>query len=419
MSLLKKILGTDTDGLLKRAERLFEDQHFGDAKLSYDKALETVTDENRRTTIVTRIAQCKDGIGRQRLDQGKLYVEQRILDLARQELEGVIEVAADPLLAKEAQGIIDSLEQDDAREQVIDQTVTDEERLALIIGQWEEAQADEYDAYGEPLLDALLQVHREEFEEGRRNLEQILESAENPRYLWLEIGRARLLTSDLEGGRKALDEFLSALEPSESGEARLSAHIELARLADDADDFDGAMAQFQAAVEASQGDFRPYLAMGAYLRSKNHPAEAIDVLQAGLDVATTEGPNWRTLQELGLAYQETGQAEQAAHHLQQVIEFFNSRQYFDYPVESAVPLAQLYEEAGRLDRAADLYRALSEGSDQENIARYHLAAGRVLRQLGLDNEAHRMLTRAEALAAGDDALIDLIRDALGARGETV
>ena len=74
----------------------------------------------------------------------------------------------------------------------------------------------------------------------------------------------------------------------------------------------------------------------------------------------------------------------------------------DFPPTTATTLAKLYEADGRLDRAADLYRALSQGSDRDRHALYHYEAGRLLEALGLDEEARRMLTRAEALLGEDD-----------------
>ena len=50
-----------------------------------------------------------------------------------------------------------------------------------------------------------------------------------------------------------------------------------------------------------------------------------------------------------------------------------------------------------------MYRALSQGSDRERHASYHYEAGRLLRELGLADEARRMLTRAEALTSEEDA----------------
>ena len=86
-----------------------------------------------------------------------------------------------------------------------------------------------------------------------------------------------------------------------------------------------------------------------------------------------------------------------------MVEFFTNHQITDFPPTTATTLAKLYEADGRLDRAADLYRALSQGSDKERHALYHYEAGRLLHALGLADEARRMLTRADALTTEDDA----------------
>ena len=70
---------------------------------------------------------------------------------------------------------------------------------------------------------------------------------------------------------------------------------------------------------------------------------------------------------------------------------------------TAVPLAELYAANGQLERAADLYRALCKGSNGDNHAEYHRRAGVALGALGLSEEAHRMLTRAQALAQAGPA----------------
>ena len=81
---------------------------------------------------------------------------------------------------------------------------------------------------------------------------------------------------------------------------------------------------------------------------------------------------------------------------------------------TATSLAKLYEADGRLDRAADMYRALSQGSDRERHALYHYEAGRLLHALGLTDEARRMLTRADALASAEDP--ELLREDVAREG---
>jgi tetratricopeptide (TPR) repeat protein len=322
--------------------------------------------------------------------------------LAQQELEGGLEVATEEALREEAQSLLDGLEAQDAKEQAASAELTDEERVALFMGQWGETQAEEYDRYGDALLEGLVAMHKEQFDDARARLEAILDDAPEPRYLWLEVGRARLLTEDLTAGKEALQSFLSALGDEEEGESRLAANLSLARLADESGDFEEAMGYFEGAVHALPKDYRPYLAMGAFLREKGHAAEALDVLLTSLQLSRRAGTDWRLLEEIGLASDLVGKTDDARNFLEQVIEYFANQQVTDFPPSTATTLAKLYQAEGRLERAADMYRALSQGSDRERHALYHYEAGRLLHAIGLLEEARRMLTRAEALRSEDD-----------------
>ncbi|MDH3202745.1 MAG: hypothetical protein OEM15_17795 [Myxococcales bacterium] len=407
MSLFKKLFTADPAALEKKADALFAAGDFGPAKLVYEKALDAHTDR-AHASLVDKIRQCIDAIAEQRIDEAKKYLADGAIELATHELEGALEVAVTATIRDEAQQLLDGLEAEDAREQAVSHEMTDEERIALIAGQWQDEQADEYEGYGEPLFDALVAMQCERFEEAREGLQAIVERAAEPRYLWLELGRARLLTDDLAGGKDALERFLGALDTKEGGETKLGAHLALARLAEEGGDLDEAMSHFEGAIDAMPEDYRPYLAMGAFLRDKGHANEALDVLRTSLELSKSASADWRLLEELGLAYEAAGKTEEAKSFFEQVIEFFTQRQVRDFPVPTATTLAKLYEADDRLDRAADMYRALSQGGDRDHHALYHYEAGRLLRELGLEDEAHRMLTRAEALAAQDEELRDKV-----------
>ncbi len=403
MGLFKKLFTADPVALEEKADALFAAGDFGPAKLAYEKALDAHESEDN-APLMEKISQCTDAIAEERIAAAKNYLADGAIELATDELEGALEVAANDVIRDEAQRLLDTLEAEDAREQAVSHEMTDEERLALIAGQWQDDQADEYEGYGQPLFDALVAMQSEDFHQARESLEAIVKRAAEPRYLWLELGRARLLTEDVVGGKEALERFLDALGTEGGGETRLGAHIALARLAEEAGDLDEAMSHFEGAVEALPEDYRPYLAMGAFLRDKGHEDEALEVLRTALELSKSASADWRLLEELGRACDASGKTEEATSFLEQVIAFFTQREVRDFPVPTATTLAKLYEADGRLDRAADMYRALSQGSDRENHARYHYEAGRLLRELGLQDEAHRMLTRADALAAQDEEL---------------
>jgi tetratricopeptide (TPR) repeat protein len=401
MSILKRLFSASPEGLERKADSLYSAGQYGPAKLAYEKALEA-SSEGERARLVDKVRRCSDEIARRRIEGAKAYLAQGSLKLAEEELEGALEVAQDDAVREQVRALLDGLEAQDAQERAASVETTDEERIALISGQWHEAQAEEYDSYGDALLDALVAMDKERFDDARAQLESLVSAAPHPRYLWLEVGRARLLTDDPSGGKEALKRFLDALGADDAGETKLAANLALARLADEAGEFEEAIGYFEGAVHAMPDDYRPYLAMGAFLRGKGHGAEALEVLLTSLELSKKAGTDWRLLEEIGLASELAGQVENSRSFLEQVIELFRSHKNLDFPPPTATTLAKLYEAEGRLERAADMYRALSQGGDRERHALYHYETGRLLHALGLTEEARRMLIRADALSAGDD-----------------
>lgn len=401
MSFLRRMLGLESaEELRARGDALFERQEYGNAKLAYERALDRLgRDSDRREALEARVVACCDGIAEQRIAEGDRQREAGHLDLAQAEYEGAVEVARDTGLLDRARSRLDDLERSDAVTQAAapPEALSDEERLAVVAGSWEGDQADEYEALGEALDRGLLAMMDERPEEARAILEELLEKSEAPRYLWLEVARARLLCDDTEGGAEALRRFLGEFGPHEGGEARLAAHQELAHLADERGDFEAAVAEYEAAIEALGEDPRPYLWLGRFLRHKGHAEEAVEVIESAIAVMDSARPDWRVLQELGLAQAEAGRDDAAIETLEEVLRVLASRRHLDFPPDTAVALARLHEKQGRLERAADLYRQLTQGSHREGHAVYYREGARVLEALGLEDEARRMRQRAEAL----------------------
>lgn len=425
MSFLKRLFtGGGYEGHREKADELLAEGDFGSAKLSYDRALDKAPQE-ARAEVEEHIATCCDGISDRRVDEALRLREQGQLDMAKEELAGALEVVRGTEARARAQGLSDEIESADAIVQAEEaRASTDEELLVLVTSQWTEAQADEFNELGDELLDAIVHVQRDRYAEARELLEAMLgarnqevEDAEGddddddddevdggPCYLLLEVAKARLLTQDLEGAKDAFEGFLAALDEDEGGDAQLATYGELARIADDAGDFDGAMAHYQTALETFPDDYRPYLLMGAFLRMKDSHEEAIEILEAASEMMDDIRPDWRVFQELGYACAALERNVEAIDHLELVVGFFTGRGQLDVPVDPVMKLAALHETSGKPDRAADLYAVLSRGSDKRGHALYHYEAGRVLGDLGLDSEAHRMLTRASALVGEDEEL---------------
>lgn len=445
MGFLGRIFGGKTfEEELTEANKLFAAKDFGHAKHAYDRALEKAAgmSPEEKAVAATQIAVATkqlaatgDALAEARLVEAERYIADREWEFAISELEGAMEMAASDDVRQRAKERIRSLERQDAVTQAAETVeITAEQRLAGASGAWESEQADEYERYGNDFGDAIVDVlvaaeelsarpapaDGEEAAPVPPQLTAALSyfekytSRADAKYLWLELGRARLVAGDKDGGAAALKTFLSKLDLDEGGEGRLSAHMELANLADARGDTAAALAELEAAAAALDEDPRPYLALGQYLRRKGSPTEAIEILDAAVGVMGESRPEWRVLEELGLAHKDAGNNGEAFRYLEQVVKMMmpTARSYsqvkngsrdgglasaIDLPPNTGLALADLYEKDGRLERAADMYRTLASGSDRANHARYHVEAARCLKSLDLPQEAERMLTRALAL----------------------
>jgi tetratricopeptide (TPR) repeat protein len=401
MSLFGKLFGGRTlEQERAEADALFERRDFGPAKLSYERAASLAKAQPElQAQLRTRAADCQNEIAKLHLVEAERLAKEGSLDLAFEELRQAGLTAADPALQRQAHERMEALERVEVRAEVAEHTAPNEEdRFELIAGGFEDDQYAEYLANGDAVKQALLSLHDGHTAQARAQLEELLKTADGPRYLWFELGRARLADNDAEGGQQALEKFLSTLHADEGGDARLLARTELAQLAHARGDTEGAVAHYEAALEAMPDDPRPYLAMAGFFRQEKLLDEAIEVLEAGLEAQQDRTPDVRFWQELGLTYADQGNDADAIKWLERVLERFASQRLTDMPPEGTLKLAELHERAGRNTRALDLYSLLARGSDLPRLFYYHEQAARLLAASNLQQEARRMLVRALELA---------------------
>ncbi len=396
----------DARELMAEAEALFAERRFGDAKLAFDRAEERAEKDGLSDLVseARRMASLScDRIAETRLAEAENYARGGHLELAHEELRHAFETARSDEVRARIEAAQRRIEQTDAQEQARGPApLSEEERITLITSAWEPLQAKELESYGEPLLQATLAIEEERAEAALPLLEGLLKTARAPSYLWLELGRARLSLGDEAGARDALRTFLARIGPEEGGGARIAAHRALARIAHEAGDHEGAIAELEASAAALEDDPRPLLDLGNYLRLIKRPRDAVEVLEmcaATFDDAPVE---WPVTMELGLSCAEAGDRPRAIAALEAVLDQLATRGHTDFPPQAVTALAKLHEEAENLTRAADLYRALCQGSDTGNHAAYHLEAARLLEALGLGDEAQRMRARADGLAAATE-----------------
>ncbi|MBK7153227.1 MAG: hypothetical protein IPH72_15885 [Sandaracinaceae bacterium] len=162
MSFFKKLLGSDPDTHLRKAEELFARGAFGEAKLAFERARDAFPGDRRseRDGVVARIDACRDGIAKNRIAQGLLLRERGERELAKEELRGALDVAADPSLVDRAQAELDDVDRVEVQQANRRVVMTREERIAVLAGSWYEEQATEYAGYGDEFFDAAARARR-------------------------------------------------------------------------------------------------------------------------------------------------------------------------------------------------------------------------------------------------------------------
>jgi tetratricopeptide (TPR) repeat protein len=398
------------------AERKDADAHFAagrfyEARQAFERLLERRdASAADRSYAEAGIVRCQDELAAGRIAEAERLIGEGQTELARGELQTAIDTARSPAMIERARRRLDTADRRTVRQRVEVVELGDEERWALIAGNWEDAQIEEYDGYGEAFRTALLAMAKGDAATAGPLLEGIAkEHGEDAVYLWLEVARARSRLEKHDNARIALKRFLKRVPDEDRSEARVEAYAYLAQLADRNDDEEGALEHLNKAIEAMPDDPRPFVNLGAYLRAKGHAAEAIDVLDAGIGLMDEDRPAPMALQELGLARRDAGRDDEAIETLERVIRIYVARASIDdFPPSTAVPLAELHEKNGNLARAADLWAALTRTKDEANLLKYHREAARVLGLLGERREARRFLARAGALAENDPRLADSI-----------
>ncbi|MDD9932560.1 MAG: hypothetical protein OXT09_03105 [Myxococcales bacterium] len=312
MSLLKRLLGgREPDEEARQADALFDAGEHGRAKLAYERAARAIekAQPERAHQLMQRADACRDAIARTRMAEAERLLANGAEDLALAEWEAAIETAADTALVEQVEKRLAELAEAPEEEPPDPSALSADQRYEMITVSFDDARVEEYQALGVRMRDALLALYEERAAEARPQLEALLEEAEEPRYLHFEVARARLLTEDAERAREALRAFIATLGADQGGEPRLMAHMELASAARDADDFEGAIAEYEAAIDAVPADPRAYVTMAGFFRQEGLADEAIDVLSSATTVMGSMHP--LVAFETGRAHADAGRTEQA------------------------------------------------------------------------------------------------------------
>ncbi|MCZ7683284.1 MAG: hypothetical protein M5U28_32590 [Sandaracinaceae bacterium] len=410
MSFFKKLFGGGSfEDERAEADRLFAEGRYEDARLSYQRALErkkgAPADAVERCE--ERVGECLDRMAEARIAEAEELANDGQIDLAEVELRNAVELAASEEVARRARRALETLEQEDARRQAEGPAeMSDEDRWALLAGAFVGDQADEYEEYGDAFREALLAMHDGEAKEARAALEALAAEHEDACYLWLEIGRARLLDDDFAAAEEG-----AARVPGSArrGRGRRRAH-QRARGARRAARPRGRRGRRHRGAAGHDGRLpggRAHLLPHGALPAGEGLRRGGGGRARGGRAAARRGPPRRPLPRGARPREDGGRRGRGGGRLPRSRDRLlradpPARQpQAGLPPATAVARAKLYEKEGALEKAADLYRGLANGSDRANHLTYHREAARLLLELELDEEAQRMLTRALALAEDD------------------
>ena len=183
----------------------------------------------------------------------------------------------------------------------------------------------------------------------------------NPRNAeaWYDLGRARMMQGNFDGGRKALEAALKLDPQSVKAENNLGLTYEAENRTD------AALAAYQAAVNWQKTDphpsEQPLLNLGTLLITQQRSAEAIPVLEEAIRIAAG---SVKSHEQLARAYEQVGRSGDAESEMKRAVSLdpSNPRLHFE--------LGQMYRRAGKikesreeLQRTESLYGSHSTPTD--------------------------------------------------------
>ncbi len=413
-----KLFGGGWDKTIGRARELEEAGEDGDALILYERALARERKGVEADAIrdaEARAMQIRDRIADARIADGKLFLEQGSVESADEAFRTALQVAGTQEKEAEAQACLDAMEAELVRMMAGEaREPTQEETFQALSGAWEEEQWDEYEEYGDAFRQAYLAFHTGRPAEAVELYEKLLDEAgQDAVFLLFELGRARAASAVRVEGEKADTLRREAIDALEAFSERIPGGVaeglcaaawnELAQIHIEMKDEESAEDALMRAQEALPAEPVAYLNLGRFLKQAGRVEEAVEALEQGAEVMDKLRPDFRLLAELGLALRDVERVDEAMETLQVVVDGMVHLHHGHHDPYVVVPLAEMYEQKGRVREACDLYRHIAEGTDGDNLGLYSYHAARLLRELGEDALALRYQARARELA-GDDEL---------------
>ncbi len=426
MALLKRLFGKDPGKLRAEAEAAAKAGDWGDAKMRYQDLLAALTQapKTERDGVQAKIDDCQTHLVRVQLAEVERMRLAGDVEAAIELCRSTIEMADGLPIKTEVKAKADGLTEDFVRSSQPDTGATTEEDVFLALsGSWSEEQGDELYSYGEEFKRAFLDLHEGKADAARDAFRKIVEAHPDGLHIGLELARALIATrrrttpaaelpeEEAKAEAKAALEEAAKLyigylerEPEEaSDELYATVQSELAGVLLELGDLKGAEECLVEAADATHEQTYGHLNLGRFYRMQKRYPEAIERLELAVQKMGTVTPDIRVYRELGFANRDAGKKQEAIDCLKAVIDHQASLGIFDFDPETAEALAELYLETGEKEEAANLYRHLARGRNVDSRFRYHLLAGKLLKEIGNKPDGVRELHAARAIAPDDAA----------------
>jgi tetratricopeptide (TPR) repeat protein len=438
MPFLKKLFGKDPGKLRQEAEAAGKAGDWGDAKFKYQDLLAVLAEspQAERAAVQAKIDDCQTQLVRVQLAEVERMRMAGDVEAALELCRATIEMADGLPIKAEVKTKADALNEDFVRASQPDTgTPTEEDVFLALSGSWSEEQSDELYSYGDEFKRAFLDLHEGKADAARDTFRKIAAAHPDGLYIGIEVARAliasrRRTTPAAEPSEEeakaeaplALGEaaklYIGYLErePEEaSDELYATVQSELAGVLLELGDLKGAEECLVEAADATHEQTYGHLNLGRFYRMQKRYPEAIQRLELAVEKMGTMTPDIRVYRELGFANRDAGKKQEAIDCLKAVIDHQASLGIFDFDPETAEALAELYLETGDKEEAANLYRHLANGRNVDNRFRYHVLAGKLLKEIGNKPDGVRELHAAHAIAP-DDAARAEVEALLGGKG---
>lgn len=391
MSFFSWITGGSFATQFAQAESFFENKHYGDAKLAYQRSLKKSKEASQEqiAQVKQRIERCAVELAEAKIHRACELFHVKQVDAALDCLEEVLSICDNDEIRQRVEQYRESFwEQGEDNGEDTPDEMSEEDLLAVICGAWSVAQSKEFTQYSEVFYKGIIKAHDGEHDAAVKLLEEVIQNNDETltQFIYLELGRQQLLADDYQGALKSLETFIKKCGDLKTAKDELvMSYILLSNIHLHDNNPKLAEEVLMKAFRADPDNHIPLLSLGIFLRDEGELERSKRTLENAMDTMGAMQPDMRVFRELGHTMLALGQRAEAIEMYKAVIDqCCKHGDHGQYDPEAAVPLAKLFEEDAKIREASDIYRHLAKGNDIGNLFEYNIESVRLLLACGED-----------------------------------